>query len=223
MLVPTWKGVMLLAALLAGAAFWVVQGLPAFLAPNDPMGHGLLVVEGWQERDSLQLAASTFRNGRYDAMVVTGGPTVDPAWEGGFATYAERAASALRQLGIVEPELVVVPAPPSAQDRTYRSAVAVREWLEVSGRRVSALDVFSVGTHSRRSRALYRMAFGDEIDVGVRSGSPSKYDLERWWRSSEGAKDVLGESLAYGWVLCCFHPGPRVSPERSREPARRTP
>lgn len=206
MLVPTWAGVLLLAAVLAGAAFWARERLPQFLAPNEPVGHGVLVVEGWQERDSLQLAASTFRRGGYDAMVVTGGPTTDPAWEGGFPTYAERAASEIRRLGVVEPELIVVPTPPSAQDRTYHSAVSVRRWMEASGRRISALDVFSVGTHSRRSRALYRMAFGEGVEVGVRSASPSKYDLESWWQSSEGAKDVLGESLAYGWVACCFHP-----------------
>jgi hypothetical protein len=206
MLVPTWTGLILLAALLVGGAFWARQRIPLFLAPNQPVGHGLLVVEGWQERDSLQVAASAFRNGGYDAIVVTGGPTTDPAWEGGFATYAERAASELRRLGIAEPELVVVPAPASAQDRTYLSAVSVRQWMEGSGRPVSALDVFSVGPHSRRSQRLYRMAFGDQIEVGVRSGSPSTYELGRWWQSSEGTKDVLGESLAYAWVLCCFHP-----------------
>ena len=55
------------------------------------------------------------------------------------------------------------------------------------------------------------MVFGNGVEVGVRSGSPSKYDLARWWYSSEGAKDVLGESLAYGWVLCCFRPESKES------------
>jgi hypothetical protein len=208
MLVPTWMGLILVTALLMGAAFWARQEIAMFLAPNRPVGHGLLVVEGWQDRGSLRAAASAFRHGSYDAVVVTGGPTTDPAWEGGFATYAERAASELRGLGIAEPELVVVPAPASAQDRTYLSAVSVRQWLDGSGRPISALDVFSVGPHSRRSQALYRMAFGERVEVGVRSASPSNYELGRWWQSSEGTKDVLGESLAYGWVLCCFHPRP---------------
>ena len=223
MLVPTWEGVILLAAVLAGAAFWARERLPHFLAPNEPVGHGVLVVEGWQERDSLQLAVSTFRRGGYDAMVVTGGPTTDPAWEGGFLTYAERAASELRRLGVVEPELIVVPAPPSAQDRTYHSAVSVRQWLEASGRRISALDVFSVGTHSRRSRALYRMAFGEGSRLASDRPLPPSTISRIGGRAAKGAKDVLGESLAYGWVACCFHPGDAGSPDDSREPARRAP
>ncbi len=212
-LLPTLPGALLVLALVVGIAFFALRALPSFLAPNEPLGHGILVVEGWIPREALHLAAETFWRGGYERLVVSGGPVEEVLWSCDARTYAERAAAEMRLLGIVEPALVVVPAPASAQDRTYRSAVSVRQWIESSGRAVTALDVFTRGPHARRTRALYRMAFGDGVEVGVRSVSPSHYDLAHWWRRSDSAREVLTESIGYAWTLCCFHPGPRDSHE----------
>lgn len=206
---PTLPGALLLAALVALAALLAANGLPSFLAPNQPLGRGVLVVEGWVSRDALRLAAEEYRRGRYDTLVVSGGPVQDPAWSGGFRTYAERAADELRRLGIAESELAVVPAPATEQERTYLGAVSVRQWIASSGKAVAALDVFTQGPHARRSRALYRVALGNGIEVGVRSAPPRDYDLRGWWRSSAGARDVVGEGIAYLWTVCCFRPAAR--------------
>jgi hypothetical protein len=202
-----------LATLVGVAGVLAARALPRFLAVDDPKGQGILVVEGWLPRDALRLAAETYAHGEYDALVVSGGPVGDRAWEGGFPTYAERGAAELRRLGVVEPALSVVPAPASAQDRTYRSAVAVRQWIESRGKAVVTVDVMTYGPHARRSRALYRLALGSSIAVGSRAAPPSDYDLARWWRSSVGAKAVIGETIGYAWTLCCFWPGPRGSHE----------
>ena len=209
--VPTLLGGLLLVAFLGGTLLLALRPLAFFLAQNAPVRHGILVVEGWLPVGELGLASEIFRQGGYEALVVTGGPVEDPLCEGRFGTYAERAAAKMRELGIAEPALVVVPAPASAQDRTYRNAVSVRQWIEASGQPVRALDVFSQGTHSRRSRLLYQIALGDDVAVGVRAAPPYEYGLSSWWRSSRGAKDVIGESIYYAWTLCCFDPGPRGS------------
>lgn len=209
--VPTFLGGLLLVSLFGVTLLLSLRALAFFLAQNAPVGHGILVVEGWLSVDELRLAAETFRQGSYGALVVSGGPVADPLCEGRFGSYAERAAAKMRDLGISEPLLVVAPAPASAQERTYRSAVSVRQSLETSGRSVKALDVFSRGPHARRSGLLYRVAFGDGVEVGVRAAPPSEYPLSRWWRSSAGVKDIIGESIAYAWTLCCFDPGPRGS------------
>ncbi len=210
--VPTAAGMLLLLALAALAALAVGRALPGFLAVSAPEGRGLLVVEGWMTRDALRFAAERFRGGAYDALVVTGGPLEGPECGGDGPTYADRAAAELRRQGLVEPTLAVVPAPASAQDRTYRSAVSVRRWLEATGRRFVAVDVLSQGPHARRSRALFRMALGDGVPVGSIS-APTGYDVTRWWRHSTGVKEVLGEAVGYAWASCCFRPGPRDSVE----------
>lgn len=220
--VPTLAGVLVLAALFGLAALLLLRLLPLFLAPDAPVRRGVLVVEGWMDRDELRHAAEIYWQGRYDALVVTGGPIQDAPENCGPRTYAERAGERMRELGIVEPALAVVPTPATARDRTYHTAVAVRRWLEARQRPVSAVDLASHGPHGRRSRGIYRRTLGDGVEVGVISVEPSEYVLSRWWQSSEGVKDVLAEATGYAWMLCCFRPDPvdPVSDEAAANPAR---
>ncbi len=210
---PTCWGALVLGAVVGGVALLGLRQLGSFLAPTDPVGRGVLVVEGWLPAEAFPLAADAAARGAYDAVVVSGGPIEDPLCSGAFATYADRGAAMLRQLGLTAPLLAVAPAPASAQDRTYRSAISVRQWAEAAQRPVTALDVFSHGAHARRTRMLYRMAFGEGVQVGVIAAEPSKYELLRWWAESGATKDVLGEGIAFAWTLCCFHPGLRGSHE----------
>ena len=205
---PTLAGWAVIAlALLAGAAA-AVRALPRFLAVDAPVGRGLLVVEGWLPASALRAAAAELRRGRYDGLVVTGGPLLEPEWSAPYRTYAERAAAYLRAGDLGGREVVAVPAPAVDRERTYESALAVRRWLEASGRRVDAVDVFTYGPHARRSRHLYRLALGTGVSVGTRAVPPAEYDLDHWWRKSRGARDVIGEAVGYLWVSCCFSPRP---------------
>ena len=43
---------------------------------------------------------------------------------------------------------------------------------------ITALDVMSSGTRARRSRLLYRIAFGPDVQVGVLAATSSDYDAE---------------------------------------------
>lgn len=196
---------------LSGVCFLLAHALPRFLSATAPVRQGFLVVEGWVPSSSLRLAEKIFRQGYYDAVVVSGGPFEDADCNTGYATYADRAANVLKRLGLPERVLIVAPAPASAQDRTYRSAVSVRQMLEMRGIKVRAMDVLSSGPHTRRSRNLYRLAFGEDVEIGSVATMPTNYDLLHWWRSSAGVKDVVAESVAYFWTLCCFDPGPRGS------------
>ena len=158
-------------------------------------------------QSGLRAAAAAIRGGGYDTLVVAGGRVPDREWEGGgFATYAERAAAFLRHEDLGGRELAVVPGPDIDRERTFEAALAVRRWLDAAGRRPGAADVFSYGPHARRSRMLYRLALGPQVTVGVRTVAPVEYDLERWWRRSRGAKEVLGEAIGWAWAECCFWP-----------------
>lgn len=208
-LVPTLAGWAALAVVLAAAGALLARALPGFLAVDAPAGRGVLVVEGWIPRSALRRAAEEARRGTYRAVLVSGGPILDApaASSDAFVTHAERAAAFLRSLDVGGLEIVAVPAAETRRDRTYESARAVRRWLEARGWRADAVDVYTAGPHARRSRALYRRALGDGAVIGVRSAPPPEYDLARWWRSSAGAKDVLGEAIGWAWMECCFWPG----------------
>jgi len=187
--------------------------LHSFLALNEPVGARVLVVEGWMTPEGLDQAAATFHAGGYERIVTTGGPIERWPGDHGHATAAERAADYLKRRGLADTSVTVVRAPASAQDRTFLNAVMVREWAKQSELAFDALDVFSSGTHARRSRLLYRLAFGSDFKVGVWAARSSDYDPDSWWRTSIGAKDVLSQAIGLLWVKCFFWPPPPGSHE----------
>jgi len=214
---PTAWGWTLLVALAVGGSWLGLHTLYDFLAPNEPVGRGVLVVEGWVNDHALEESARLWRAGGYTRLVTTGGPVERCASLLPFATYAEQAAAILRSLGVPDRDIAVVPAPASARDRTFVSAVALREWISSSGVDAPALDIVSEGPHARRTWHLYRMAFGDGVAIGIRSVASDLYPPTEWWRSSAGTRDVLTEAIAWSWVACFFHPPPSDSHRKTSD------
>jgi len=166
---PTLWGWLVLLVVLALAALIAGRALYPFLAINEPSGGKILVIEGWMDPEGLDQAVKVFRKGRYELAVVTGAPLAE--WpQGIYRTAAERAAEYLKSRGLPPAAVAAAPSPWSAQDRTFLSAVMVREWAKRSGIEVQALDVFSLGTHARRSRLLFQKAFGAQVEVGAIAG-----------------------------------------------------
>lgn len=206
----------MLLLLVVAAAVVVALGLNAYalLAPNQPAGGRAgtgahtLVVEGWLDHAELQQAVAVVRAGHYDRVLTTGGPIA--SWTEGaqWIDSAARAANYLRTNGVAGVPVISVAAPLTVQDRSYLSAVMVRDWAQQSGVALEAIDVFTAGVHARRSWLVYRMALGDEVEVGVLAARPTEYDA-RWWASSTGTKATLGETLSLAWTKCCFWPAAR--------------
>jgi uncharacterized SAM-binding protein YcdF (DUF218 family) len=209
--VPTLAGWVVLFAVAAAGAFAFVHALFPLLAPNDPVGGGILVVEGWGGGAVFDDAAARFRRGGYDKIVTTGGPIEEDTPYSGDQSWAAHAAAELRRRGIDDASIVAVPAPASARERTYLSAVMVREWAAQQRDPVTRFDLVTRGPHGRRSRRLFQTAFGDGVEVGVVSVPSRDFDAARWWASSEGTRSVVTEALGMAWTLCCFDPGPRGS------------
>lgn len=209
--VPTVYGWLLLFGVAATGLYACARAVFPFLAPTDPVGAGLLVVEGWAGAPAFDEAARRWASGRYVHVVATGGPIERDSPIASAHTWAEYGAIALARLGIPAEALSAVAAPASLQDRTFLSAVEVREWLAKRATPVTQIEVVTLGPHARRSRRLYRLAFGHDVAVGIVAATPEEYDATRWWSSSEGAKSVLTEAIGWSWTLCCFDPGPRGS------------
>jgi DUF218 domain len=202
---PTLRGWLLLVLLLAALGVMTARGLYPFLAVNEPVGARVLVVEGWMGPEELDQALAAFRAGGYERIVTTGGPA--PWWlPAPRPSHAQLAAEYLKRHGLAEATVTAVPTVHLADERTFQSALAVRDWSRSSGLRLEALDVFSEGTHARRSRLLYRLAFGPEVRVGVIAARAADYDPGHWWRTSVGSRDVLDQAIGYLWVKLFFRP-----------------
>lgn len=204
---PTVWGWLLILAGIALPAFVLLRNAYPLLAVQDPApGARILVIEGWLDPTDLDQAIAAFRRGRYERVITTGGPMV--AWHPActWDSYAHRGASYLRAHGLAGVPLDIVPAPASLQERTFLSAVKLREWLQASGVRPDAIDLYSAGVHARRSRLLFQMALGQQTRVGIMASSPSHYDAQRWWTTSAGAKTVLDEAISLAWTKLFFWP-----------------
>jgi hypothetical protein len=203
-LLPTWRGWLVL--LLASTALLVysVREAYSFLAVNDPVYNGALVVEGWLPDYALQQAITEFKRDHYSKMFVTGGPLEYGAPLSEYRTFAERGAATLVRLGLDANAVQAVPAPKVRVDRTYASAVALKNWLDQHGAVETNFNIISLGPHSRRSRLLFEKALGSSCRVGVTTVEDEDYDARRWWESGEGVRIVIDEMIAYWYARLTF-------------------
>lgn len=213
---PTLCGWLVILVVLALAAVIAGRRLYPFLAIDESSGAKILVIEGWMDPYGLDQAVAVFRKGSYELAVVTGAPFAEWPQANTYRTAAERAAEYLRSRGLPAPAVAAVPSPASPHNRTFLSAVMVRDWARQAGIEVHALDVFSQGTHARRSRLLFQRAFGPQVKVGAMAARHEHAD-ERWWRNAESTREVLDQAIAYVWVLLFFHPPVEPLPTRWQE------
>ena len=205
-LLPTWRGWLLL--LLAGLllATCAVKKAQSFLAVTDPVTGGALVVEGWAPDYALEEAVTEFRQHHYTKLYVIGVPLEHGAPLSEYKTYAELGAATLLKLGLDRDNVQAVPTPAVRQDRTYASALALKQWLQQHNAMPAELNLISLGAHARRSRLLFEKAFGQDARVGIIALENQDYDPEHWWKSSQGVRTVTDELIAYGYARLVFHP-----------------
>ncbi len=164
------------------------------------------MVEGWIHDFALDDAITLFRRGDYEKIVCTGVQIETGSYIQQFKSYPEMTAQRLRKMGIPEEKIIVTVAAAAKKDRTYMSAVALREAFMAYNLESRDLHLITVGPHGRRSRMLFQKALGPQYNIGVTCLEPSSYDPEDWFTNSEGVRGVIGEALAYTYAKLFFHP-----------------
>ncbi|HEV2694564.1 MAG TPA: ElyC/SanA/YdcF family protein [Verrucomicrobiae bacterium] len=199
-----------LCLLLAGisiGAVWVLTVQP-FLAQTRRADTKILVVEGWVQHFAMKAAVMEIQSGRYEKVYVTGGPIVgSDGATNDFNTSASVGAETLAKAGVPAELLQMVPSHVAGRDRTYNSALALREWFRTNHLMVASVNVLTESAHARRTRLLFQEAFGKTTEIGIIAVQNPDYDPQHWWRYSEGVREVLGESIAYLYAEFLFHPG----------------
>jgi hypothetical protein len=185
--------------------FICLHVLYPFLAVNNRIPSNVLVVDGWMPTYDLERAAIEFKQGHYQLVLAVRGVYEFDSSELD-RPREDYVAGILIRYGIPKNSLKTVLFPGSKRDRTFASALAIKEWFQQRRLSLSDLDLLTVGTHARRSRLLYQMALGDEVNVGIIGLDDPAYDASHWWRSSEGMCAVLSEVVAYLYVRFLFSP-----------------
>jgi hypothetical protein len=202
---PTLRGWLVLLIPSAALLIFGFRNLGAFLTVNDPVPGGVLVVEGWSSDYALAAAMVAVQRNSYQKLYVVGGPLEQGAPLSEYQTFAQLGAATLLRMGMSTNLVQPVPAPDVYKDRTYTSAVALKNWLSRHGTVPRNLNLISVGAHSRRSRLLFEKAFGGGTRVGIIAIADRGYDPNHWWRSSQGFRMVTDEMIAYCYARLLFY------------------
>jgi len=203
---PTPLGLTLITLVFLITTIFILKNLANYLTEQQPNNQGILVVEGWVSEQTLLQAINTYQTGAYQQIITTGG-LIKNQHQKIHKTYADSAAAFLQKNNINKAQITSLPTPESAQNRTFLSAVIVRDWLLQKNNEAQTLDIISEGVHARRTLVLYKMAFANKINIGIIEGKPQEYSLDFWWRTSTGAKTTITEAIGLIWVTCCFSPG----------------
>jgi hypothetical protein len=202
------KGILTIATAALAMGLFVFCYIHPFLAVTKRTDARVLVVEGWAHDFTFEAAAKEFQNGSYDHVFATGGPIVG---QGGYIsdshTYASIGAQQLVKAGIPSEFVKMVPCRVMNRDRTYSSAVALRDWLRGHQIAVTSINVLTEDCHARRTWLLFQEAFGKNVKVGIISVASPDYDANRWWKYSEAVREVIDESVAYLYAKLLFWPG----------------
>ena len=191
-----------------------VENLYPFLAPNKPPHRGLLVVEGWIDDEALAQAVQIYRTGNYSKIVCSGVPIDTGNCLLPFNTYSEMTAARLLKQGIDPSEIITAIGKKEKKDRTYLSALALRDALRDHHITETNLHLVTTGPHGRRSLLLFKKALGKEYHIGVTCLADSGYDPAHWYLYSQGVRKVIDEFIACIYAQFFFHPSSSVDTER---------
>jgi len=204
--VLTWQGRLVVCLTLLAICAGSVRGCHAFLAVNAPVEASTLVVQGWLPDFALQEAVAEFHRGRYDVMLVLGGPVEQGAMLAEYKDYATIGVAIVERLGMPRDRIRPIITGRAIRDRTFANAVAMASQLRSSNAMPARIDVVALGPHARRTRLLFEEALGPGISVGVICVNDVRYEPARWWASSSGFRDVTGEAIAWLYARFVFAP-----------------
>jgi DUF218 domain len=192
-------GELLIILFLLGCAIvaLVTINIHAFLAKTAPIDTDTLVLEGWLPDYAIEAAMQEFKQGSYCRLVTIGSSIHRGSYLFPYKTFAELTTASLIAMGLDEDQIITIPLKMETTNRTYGSATELKEQLALASIRINSFNLFTLGTHSRRSWILYKKAFEPETAVGIIAATPLNYNTEEWWKSSEGSRTIFSECIAY--------------------------
>jgi uncharacterized SAM-binding protein YcdF (DUF218 family) len=202
----SWRGrLIVFAAVLLTFSLFLFRVYP-FLAVTHRVDANVLVVEGWVHEYAIRAAVEEFRSNRYERVFATGGPVEGTGrYINDYQTSASVGADLLTKNGLPKEYVQMVPSRVMDRDRTYGSAVALRNWFHENNMPVPDINVVTEDLHARRTRLLFQKALGHDV-VGIIAIPNPDYDSRQWWRYSAGVREVVSEAAAYIYARFLFYP-----------------
>lgn len=204
--VLTWPAKIILFAALTVIFLFVSFKIPLFLSLNNPINGKYLVLDGIMPDYSIQRAIEIFNNQNYTTIVATGSKLEAGYFISEKSTMAELTYATFVELGFDSTKIIVIPEGDILKDRTYTSALSLKKYFEKHQITNAEIDILAIGCHARRSKMLFKLALGDNFNVGVYALPDNSFDINRWWKTSKGVRTVISETIGYFYAKVFFYP-----------------
>jgi len=203
---PTTRGFFLLFIIVCLFTVSWIYTVHDYLAQDLPIASRTMVVEGWLPDHAVTQAIEVFDSQGYQHMVVVGGGFLKGGHLSQYKSLADQLTATFKKLGLPDHKITTIVDPAQIKDRTFSSALLLKEWLMTTMPDERAINLVTVGAHARRSRLLFEKALGDGYSIGVINIENTNYDSSYWWKSSNGVREVIGETIAYIYARFFFYP-----------------
>jgi len=204
--VLTWPAKIIFLAVLTVIFLFVSFKIPLFLSLNNPINGKYLVLDGIMPDYSVQRAIEIFNNQNYTTIVATGSKLEAGYFISEKSTMAELTYATFLELGFDSTKIIVIPEGDILKDRTYTSALSLKKYFEKHKITNAEIDILAIGCHARRSKMLFKLALGDNFNVGVYALPDNSFDINRWWKTSKGVRTVISETIGYFYAKVFFYP-----------------
>ena len=199
-------GWIFLALMILAPLYYGFRNFYSVLAPVQREKTDILVLEGFVSDYVLYEAIKEFKNNHYKLLITTGTPLEYGGFLAPYRNTARIAGMSLLKLGFDSTKLVIIGTDEIRNDRTYNSAVVLKNWIRSNRPDIKAINLMTMSVHSGRSRLLFKAALGDSIKVGIISTTNFYYGAHSWWRSSKGFRETMNEAIGYFYVRYFFRP-----------------
>ncbi|MCD4698603.1 MAG: hypothetical protein K8S16_20430 [Bacteroidales bacterium] len=186
--------------------FFILKYISIFLVVNKPLDTKILIIDGLLPGYAYDSIVKLIEKDKYK-YVITTGVDVDYTFNSDEQfNIADFSFKILSTKDIKNCKLHSAPAHLIYRDRTYSSAIALKDWFITQRIFPGEINVVSFSCHSRRTWVLYRKAFRDFARVGIISIRDQSYNYTKWYYYSRGVRQVLSETIGYLYSSIFFHP-----------------
>lgn len=122
----------------------------------------------------------------------------------GFPSQSELRANYLTAIGIAKNRVQTISYQPSDYNKTLSSAFALKKYIEQTN--LTSFNIFTHGTHARRTLFTYKKVLGNKYSIGIISLKLDKSEKDNWWKSKEGIIMMMDETTSYfvNWLKLSF-------------------
>ena len=120
-----------------------------------------------------------------------------------YNSNAELTRNKLLELGIDSLKIKALPGKRTRLNRTLSSALAVHEWLESSGLKVTGINIVSPGTHARRTWMIYNKVLNKSYEIGIISLTDNQNSFSGKTRPVKILRETI--AIIYYWFILIFY------------------